>query len=475
MSEFLWGVYPYLCLGLFLLVPLVRIAYRPFGLTTRASGLFDRGRLGVASLLLHWGLFILLLAHLAGFIGGLAGLRRWIDFFFWAGLLGGSAALLGSVLALWRRYAVPEVRALSRWDDYAVHWFLIAILGLGLYQVIVDRIFGVAFTASAWLATVARLAPQPELMASATLVSKLHVLLALTFFGLFPFTKLVHFWTLPVNYLVRPYQSVRTDRLVHRRRWELRLRTDSSYMLYSVTGIVLFFTISSALLLGRPGSAASAAAGLDGNGRLMGEALYVSQCARCHGLTGRGDGPGAGSPTFAQPPRDLTAGRYRFVSTTNGVASDADLERVIRRGLIAGGMPAFDRLDDAQIRSLVEVLNGLWVGRPQPGAAIEVPARPAAASIARGRELYASHCASCHGASGRGDGPAGRVLPVPPADLAAGQLKAGRSPEDLYWRITAGILPSGMPPVGAGLSVAERWSLIEYLQSEILPRQRPGR
>src|SRR5690606_7346350 len=188
----------------------------------------------------------------------------------WAGLLGGSAALLGSVLALWRRYAVPEVRALSRWDDYAVHWFLIAILGLGLYQVIVDRIFGVAFTASAWLATVARLAPQPELMASATLVSKLHVLLALTFFGLFPFTKLVHFWTLPVTYLVRPYQSVRTARLVHRRRWELRLRTDSSYMLYSVTGIVLFFTISSALLLGRPGSAASAAAGLDGNGRLMG-------------------------------------------------------------------------------------------------------------------------------------------------------------------------------------------------------------
>lgn len=468
MSKLLWGVYPYLCLGLFLFVPFVRMVYRPFGFSTRPSGLFDRTRLGVASLLLHWGLLLLLLGHLAGFTGGLAGLRSWISFFFWSGLLGGLAALFGSATALWRRYRVPEVRAMSTWDDYAVHWFLLAILGLGLYQVIGHRIFGVAYTASAWLATVVRLAPQPELMDSATLISKLHVTLAFTFFAVFPFTKLVHVWTYPLNYLVRPYQSVRTGRHTHRRRWEFGLRTDQSFLLYSVAGILAFFTVTSAFLLGRPGGAGGARAP---NGRLAGNALYLSQCARCHGVDGRGDGPGAASPTFAQPPRDLTAGKYRFISTVNGVASDDDLGRTIRRGLPNAGMPAFASLDEVQVQSLVVVLDRFWVDRPQPGRAIEVPPVPSRVAIERGRQLFASLCAACHGETGRGDGSGATKLVVPPANLAAGQLKAGAQPSDLYVRITAGIPASGMPPMGAALSVEERWSLVEYLRSEILPRR----
>ena len=41
----------------------------------------------------------------------------------------------------------------------------------------------------------------------------------------------------------------------------------------------------------------------------------------------------------------------------------------------------------------------------------------AAAQVAEGRSLFVTYCASCHGASGRGDGPVGQDFRVPPADL----------------------------------------------------------
>ena len=475
MTRFLWGVYPYICILLFLVVPVLRMVYRPFGFSTRASGLFNRGTLGLASVCLHWGLFVLLAGHLAGFLGGLMGAGAWITFFYWAGLVGGSTALFGSALALFRRHTVPEVKAMSQWDDFVVHWFLIAILGLALYQVLVDQIFGVAYTASSWVASLASMAPQPELMASASFISKLHILLALTFFAVFPFTKLVHLWTFPVNYMVRPYQSMRTDRFVSQRRWEFSLTSDQSWMVYGLASVMLFFAVGS-LLLGRAGASIAPSSESAVVQKLAGYPLYVSQCARCHGLEGRGDGPGAASPTLAQPPRDLVAGHYRFVSTANFVASDADLSRTIRTGLVPAGMPAFDELSAEQVTSLVAVLDRLWKKRPDPGETIEVPAAPATASVEAGKALYMSLCVVCHGETGRGDGPGSAAIkdskgnPVPPRNLTRGRLKAGRSSEQIYLRIKTGA-PPVMPPMGVGLPPDQVWSIVRYLEASILPPQ----
>ena len=135
---------------------------------------------------------------------------------------------------------------MSQADDYIVLVFLIAILGIALYQVIFQEAFGLVYGVAPWFASIWAFSPDPELMEGVTLLTRIHVFLALTFFAYFPFTKLVHFWTLPVNYFVRPYQVMRTNRYHSEARWEFALRSDKSFLVYPasiiVTGVVVLST-----------------------------------------------------------------------------------------------------------------------------------------------------------------------------------------------------------------------------------------
>lgn len=496
MNNFLWGVYPYLCIVLFFVVPIIRMLFRPFSWSTRSSGLFGRRVLGAASLLLHWGLFLLLLGHVAGLLGGLLGSDAAVTFFYWTGLIGGLLVLAGSVIALYRRITSAEVRAISQVDDYVVHVFLIALVGIALYQVLIHRIFGVAFTAGSWAASLWTLSPQPELMESASLLTKLHVLVALAFFAYFPFTKLVHFWTFPINYFVRPQMSMRTERFRFQRRWEFAWRSDKSWLVYGLGMVAALFLVSAALL-GVP--RAPDGSDVESNTSLVktrtgtwltGYPLYVSQCARCHGVSGRGDGPGAKSPTFAALPRDFVykgdhfGARYHFVSTDNGIASDDDLYRVIVEGLENSGMPAFPDLTDDQILSLIDVLNDFRSDGPKPGNPIVVGTPPPStpASEARGAELFAENCASCHGEDGSGgtqqvfswrEISPGVPQEIKPAKLRLGHKKLSTKPEDIFRRITIGI-PGAFGEVNLmlkfdDLSAADRWALVHFVTKEILP------
>ena len=50
-------------------------------------------------------------------------------------------------------------------------------------------------------------------------------------------------------------------------------------------------------------------------------------------------------------------------------------------------------------------------------------ATSAAADAAKGKELFAANCSSCHGMTGKGDGPVGAALPTPPRDFSVGAFK----------------------------------------------------
>ncbi len=89
-------------------------------------------------------------------------------------------------------------------------------------------------------------------------------------------------------------------------------------------------------------------------------------------------------------------------------------------------------------------------------------------SIAAGRTAFAQNCVSCHGAGGRGDGPAAKGLKIPPADLTADHLWYHTEGE-LFWVISHGQNgPDGspvMPGYSGSLDEETIWSLIDFLHA----------
>ncbi len=106
-------------------------------------------------------------------------------------------------------------------------------------------------------------------------------------------------------------------------------------------------------------------------------------------------------------------------------------------------------------------------------------ARPAVpdtpASVRRGRDLFLANCAVCHGAGGRGDGPAAARLLQRPADLTSSHTE-DHTPGDIFWWVTHG-LGLAMPAFGDRLSVDERWEVVHFVRTlpESLPPRAAGR
>jgi putative copper export protein/mono/diheme cytochrome c family protein len=103
-----------------------------------------------------------------------------------------------------------------------------------------------------------------------------------------------------------------------------------------------------------------------------------------------------------------------------------------------------------------------------PTTFVASPTEFADTSITHGATLFAANCTLCHGQEGRGDGPAAKTLPVPPADLTAPHFW-GHTEGDLFWYISHGIdAPSGapaMPAFGGTLSSGDIWALIDFLKA----------
>jgi mono/diheme cytochrome c family protein len=89
--------------------------------------------------------------------------------------------------------------------------------------------------------------------------------------------------------------------------------------------------------------------------------------------------------------------------------------------------------------------------------------------IARGKEIYTTTCAVCHGDNGDGKGPAGVALPLKPSDFRDKAGVAEMRDNYWFWRVSEGgqVEPfkakgSAMPPWKGALSVEDRWAVMAY-------------
>jgi mono/diheme cytochrome c family protein len=113
-------------------------------------------------------------------------------------------------------------------------------------------------------------------------------------------------------------------------------------------------------------------------------------------------------------------------------------------------------------------------GVPEPYASLRNPLPASRATIERGARVYAQACASCHGRSGKGDGPTGRRLVPPPGDLAwLSEMRISQSDGFMYWTVAEGgtALKTAMPPFKDSLSPDDIWAVTTYIQVHLLRKR----
>jgi cbb3-type cytochrome c oxidase subunit III len=88
-----------------------------------------------------------------------------------------------------------------------------------------------------------------------------------------------------------------------------------------------------------------------------------------------------------------------------------------------------------------------------------------AASVAAGKKLFASNCASCHGETGQGDGKAGATLNPKPPSLVDATWIHGSSDGEIFNVIRDGVKDTGMKAFASRMTAHQMWDVVNYLRS----------
>ncbi len=215
MNDFLYGTFPYLALSLAVAGSLYRYFADRFSFSSLSSQFLESGALFYGSVPWHYGIGLILLAHLLGglFPGISAFLLRGPARLFAGELIGmslGFLALLGMVVLIIRRLRYSQILAVTTTMD----WVLIAVLTFQAATGVTTALFyrwGSLWyldTAVPWFWSLAGLNPRFDTLIPLPWVVQFHIFNAFVIVALLPFTRLVHLVTVPLSYLWRPYQVV---------------------------------------------------------------------------------------------------------------------------------------------------------------------------------------------------------------------------------------------------------------------------
>jgi nitrate reductase gamma subunit len=225
LNTFLFGIYPYICLAVFLVGSLIRFDRDPYTWKSDSSQMLRTGQLRLGSNLFHIGILGIFFGHFVGLltpvsiwhaIGIEASAKQMLAIV--AGGIFGLLMLAGLAILMHRRYTEPRIRATTTTMDWVVLWLLAIQLLLGLFSITVSwqhRDGAEMIKLMTWAQHIATLhTDAAAYVADVAPVFKLHLVLGMTIFLVFPFSRLVHIWSgfASLAYLTRAYQVVRARR-----------------------------------------------------------------------------------------------------------------------------------------------------------------------------------------------------------------------------------------------------------------------
>lgn len=235
-----------------------------------------------------------------------------------------------------------------------------------------------------------------------------------------------------------------------------------------------------------------------------GSAVFARYCAGCHGT--QGDGQGEVAAMLYPRPRDLVEAELKFSSRRSPeLPTDADLMRLLERGLKGTAMPSFRWMPESDrlaVIGFIKTLSPRW--KEEQGPPVPISEDPWAwnpeAGIEAGDKAYhiEAMCMSCHPSYHTDE----RIeamyreagyeplktrldahLPVAkenpdgtltiPQDFKRDWIKSGSDVQGIYLTIAAGITTTQMPTWVDSIEPEMLWGLAHYVAW--LARQRPYR
>ncbi|CAM4179126.1 respiratory nitrate reductase subunit gamma [Paenibacillus macerans] len=223
VDQFAWVIFPYLCVAVFIVGHIFRYRYDQFNWTAKSSEFIEKKQLMIGSLLFHIGVIPVILGHVAGL--GIP--KSWMNAMgvsehlyhigaMYGGGFFGVVTFAGMLILTARRLTKKTIRRLSSVSDIAVNVLLLSIVFMGLFSTLVTNNVQPEFdyreTISVWFRNLLVFRPEAAYMAEVPLSFKIHIIGGFLIFALWPFTRLVHVWSVPLNYARRSYILYRKHR-----------------------------------------------------------------------------------------------------------------------------------------------------------------------------------------------------------------------------------------------------------------------
>ena len=215
LDQLLFGVLPYVAIVLAIVGTIWRYFGDRFSLSSLSSQFLENRQLFWGSVPWHYGILIILLGHLIGFLIPRSVLAwngvPWRLYVLEASALAfGFLAVWGLVALIVRRGTRARIRVVTSPMDWVLLVVILIQVLAGLWTAIFFRWGSSWYAAFAvpYLWSVLKLNPDISLVQNLPFMVQVHIVGASVMVALIPFTRLVHLLTFPIAYLWRPYQLV---------------------------------------------------------------------------------------------------------------------------------------------------------------------------------------------------------------------------------------------------------------------------